>query len=314
MMKTLMAVLACAALAAPAAAVDFDRGVDTKSFTEKAAALELPSARPVPGYSHYTRDCARFSFAPAEGDVLGPKAWLRSTEYVRECRTEYVRECYTTYKPGPNNTQIPVQTCYLRPYERCWDRPGMSWQQSAQVKVLARRLLPWETESFEACLEGPWMNLYTREAAYKYDVRRQGSYDSLFELAPLHKVPTAPDGNGLSYGDFSYADGKFTFKVNDRWVKEYAGEKVAVKIDLYSEGWWVFNGYKGSREFTFDAAEGYTMTFSEKDLEADSDKELDRSSPDRGAKKYFLKWGFRRLGAVSKNDFVKKDKTPSIAK
>jgi hypothetical protein len=33
---------------------------------------------------------------------------------------------------------------------------------------------------------------------------------------------------------------------------------------------------------------------------------------DRGAKKYFLKWGFKRVGTISKDNFVKKDKTPVI--
>lgn len=312
MKKVFCAVIACAALAAQASAqVDFDRGVNTKLFAEKAAA-ELPVARPVPGFSHYSRDCARFAFGPADGDQVSDRLWLRSTEYIQECRTDYVQQCHTVMVPGPNHTQVPQQQCQTVPVQHCWERPGMTWSQTAQVKVLARKLLPWERESFDVCLEGPWANFYVNEAAYKYSVGRQGNYDALYELAPQYKVPMAADENGLGYVDFSYSDGKFNFKVSDRWAKEYAGEKVAIKVDLYSEGWWVFNGYKGSKEFTFDAAGEYAMTFDEKDLEKPASD--DRSEDFRGAKKYFLKWGFRRVGAISKNDFVKKDKTPSISK
>lgn len=312
MKKTICVLTVCAAFAAQASAqVSFDRGVDTKRFVDQAVSADLPVARPVPGFSRYTRDCARFSFGQADGEQLSERVWLRSTEYVQECRTTYVQQCHTVYKPGPNNTQIPVQQCHMVPYQQCWERPGMTWSQSAQVKVLPRRLLPWERESFEVCLEGPWMNFYVNEAAYKYSVGRQGNYDSLYELAPQHKVPMPADENGLSYGDFSFADGKFTFRVNDRWAKEYAGEKVAIKVDLYAEGWWIFNGYKGSKEVTFDAAEGYTLTFSEDDLEKEK---ADRGEDVRGAKKFFLKWGFRRVGALSTDGFVKKDKTPSISK
>jgi len=52
-------------------------------------------------------------------------------------------------------------------------------------------------------------------------------------------------------------------------------------------------------------------TFSEKDLvkpEAVDNNDL------RGAKKYFLKWGFKRLGPISRDNFVRKGKTPVITK
>jgi len=54
------------------------------------------------------------------------------------------------------------------------------------------------------------------------------------------------------------------------------------------------------------------MTFDEKDLEKPAVE--DNRDDDRAAKKYFLKWGFKRVGAISKDNFMKKDKTPVITK
>lgn len=301
-------------IAAANAQVNFNKGVDVKDFVSQAVNSDLAvPAAPAPRIGQYSRDCARFSFGPSDKELVSERVYLRSTEYETVCHTQMVQQCHTVMVPGPNNTQVAQQQCHMVPQQYCYERPGMTWTQTGQIKVNPRKLLPWERESFEICMQGPWMDLYINAAAYKYTARREGNYDTLFELAPQYKVAMKADENGLNYGDFSYAGGKFTFKVNDRWAKEYAGEKVAIKIDLYRDGAWIFNGYKGSKEFTFDAAEGYTMTFDEKDLEKASDEDgTYRDGDDRGAKKYFLKWGFKRVGAISKDNFVKKDKTPTI--
>ncbi|OGR62246.1 MAG: hypothetical protein A2X31_11860 [Elusimicrobia bacterium GWB2_63_22] len=304
-------------IAAANAQVDFNRGFEVKDVISQAVSADLAiPAAPAAKIGHYSRDCARFSFGPSGEAITSEKVYLRSTEYETVCHTQYVQQCHTVMVPGPNGTQVPSQSCHMVPVQNCYERPGMTWSQYGQIKVEVRKLLPWERENFEVCLQGPWMDLYVNAAAYKYSAKREGNYDTLFVLTPQYKVAMKADENGINYGNFAYADGKFVFQVNDKWAKEYAGEKVAIKVDLYSEGWWVFDGYKGSKEFTFDVAEGYTMTFNEKDLEkpAAEDNTYRDGDDDRAAKKYFLKWGFKRVGAISKDNFVKKDKTPVITK
>jgi len=96
------------------------------------------------------------------------------------------------------------------------------------------------------------------------------------------------------------------------------GEKVMVKIDFYKDGWWFFNSYLGKKEFTFTVAGAYEITFAEKDLK----KEVDEGIEDdfkgteivKGAKKYYAKWGFSRIGSVSKDKFMKKGETLKITK
>ncbi|OGR45391.1 MAG: hypothetical protein A2X35_03890 [Elusimicrobia bacterium GWA2_61_42] len=307
----LAAVVSFGLLAGANAQMDFNQGVSVDQFISQANNQDLVIPRPIAGFSRYTRDCARFSFGPSDAALESEKVWLRSTEYIQECHTQYVQQCHTVMVPGPNGTQVPTQQCHSVPVQNCYERPGQSWSQTGQIKVEARKLFPWERESFEVCLEGPWMSLYINEAGYKYTARRVGDYNTVYELAPQYKVAMKADENGLNYGSFSYADGKYTFVVNDKWAKEYAGEKVAIKIDLYKDNAFFFDGYKGSKEFTFDVAEGYTMTFTEKDLEQPA---VEENNDFRGAKKYYLKWGFKRVGAISKDNFMKKDKTPVIEK
>lgn len=280
--------------AAASAQVDFDRGAGMQEVIAQAVSADLAvPAVPLAGRGTYSRDCARFSFGPSDGELLTQKVYLRSTEYETVCHTVMV--------PGPNGTQVPQQ--------HCSERPGMTWHQYGQIKLNPRKLFPWERENFEICLQGPWMDLYANAVAYKYSAKREGNYDTLFVLTPKEKTAMRPDEDGISYVDFSYAGGKFTLKAADKWAKEYAGEKVAIKVELYKDNALFFDTFKGEKEFTFDAAAGYAMTFDEKDLakpEADDDF--------RAAKKYFVKWGFKRLGAISKDTFIKKDRTPSIEK
>ena len=115
-MKTLIlaALISMGFLAAARAQVSFDQGVNVNSFISQAANSDLavPEAR----YSHYSRDCARFTFGPSDAELLSERVMLRSMEYVQEC--------HTVMQPtGPNGQLVPVQ--------QCWERPGMSWTQSA---------------------------------------------------------------------------------------------------------------------------------------------------------------------------------------
>jgi hypothetical protein len=297
MKKVLFAALVTTGLIAAASAqVDFDQGVDVKEVVSQAVSADLAiPAAPAGVRGSYSRDCARFSFGPSDEEILTQKVYLRSTEYETVCHTVMV--------PGPNGTQVPQQNCY--------ERPGMTWHQYGQIKMNPRKLFPWERESFEICLQGPWLDLYANAAAYKYSAKREGNYDTLFVLTAKEKVAMRPDEDGIGYVDFSYANGKFTLKASDKWAKEYAGEKVAIKVELYKDNALFFDTFKGEKEFTFDAAEGYEMAFAEDEL---AKPEADPADGMRGAKKYFLKWGFKRLGSISRDSFVKKDKTPSISK
>ncbi|KAF0124312.1 MAG: hypothetical protein FD189_2481 [Elusimicrobia bacterium] len=309
-MKIAIITLIAAGLApANAAEIDFDRGADVKAAIESSSerSAELPAADKYLGHSRYTRDCARFSFGPAAGEHLSERVRLSSTEFV-----EY---CYNTgpagghYVPGPNGT--PGHYVPAGPSgHHCVERPGQTWYESARVLVKARDLKPWEREAVEVCLEGPFMDLRVLEGGYKYSVRKTGNYDTLFELTPGKRTPMSPDKEGLYEADFRHENGKYHFTVSDKWGGEYAGEKVAIKVELFRDNPNWFDSNKGGKEFVFDAARGYSMEFSEAEL--DRSKASGQDEEFRGAKKYYLKWGFKRLGSISKDTFVKKGQTGRV--
>ncbi|MCG2711209.1 MAG: hypothetical protein L6420_03510 [Elusimicrobia bacterium] len=310
-MRKALALLLCFAFTGFAGAeiVNFDQGIDTKEiihhYYDGYNDYYTPNVPMPMGHSRYVRDCVRFSFGPSDNDILSEKVRLHSTEYVEHC--------FTIMQPnGPDHITGPVTHCY--------EVPGQSWRKGAQISIKARKLFPWEKENFEVCLEGPWMRLYTNNTAYEYNINRIGHYDVLFELTPEYKKPMNPDLNGVQLVDFKYneATQEYTLKVKDIWAKEYTGEKIMFKVELYKDGWWFFNSYLGKKEITFDSADTYEITFAENALETSVDEGIEADFKGieiiRGAKKYYAKWGFKRIGSISKDKFMKKGETPKITK
>jgi hypothetical protein len=297
MKKVIIAALVVTGFAAAAVAQDLNQGIGAKEVVSMAAQADLAvPAAPAAARVNYSRDCVRFTFGPEDSGALTDKIYLRSTQYETVCHTVMV--------PGPNGTQVPQQSCH--------EQPGMTWYEYGQIKMADRKLLPWEKESFEMCLQGPWLDLYVNAAGYRYTAERSGhSGFTLFTLTAHEKTPMKADEDGVNYAGFEFKDGKFVFKATDKWAKEYAGEKIAIKVELYKDNALFFDTFKGEKEFTFDAAASYEMAFTEDEL---SKPEADPADGMRGAKKYFLKWGFKRVGSISKDNFVKKDKTPAITK
>lgn len=306
MTNKVVAMLVCFGCAAPAAAeVNFDQGVSVQSAIEQAVTSDagIPAVSRYIGHSRYTRDCARFTFGQSDTDMISEKVWLQSTEFVEECFNHPGGGAYIPGAGGAPGHYVPAgpggQTCY--------ERPGQTWRESAQVKVLARKLLAWERDVVEVCMEGPWTNLYVTEGAYKYTVKRTGNG---YELAPQHKVAMQPDLNGVNMLEFSYAGGKYSFTLSDKWGGEYAGEKLAVNVELFKDNPNWFDSKKGEKEFVFDAAGGYAMSFTEAEL--NTSKASGRDEDVRGARKFYLKWGFKRLGAISRDDFMEKGETNRV--
>lgn len=339
MNKKLVAALVCLGFAASARAeVNFDQGVDAKSVAKDAAAIDLkwnngpywgPGIHPgpMPHHMSYSRDCHTFTFG-AGSSVMSERVYLDSTEWVEECY-------YVPDPPPPHNPNQPPHHPGQPPHHRtlaaavdsadtkgmqCHQRPGQVFRRTAQLSIGERRLLPWENERFEVCLEGPYINLDIEKQAYTYSVSQQGDYDVQYKLTPGGKIAMSPDSDGLSNGGFSMANGRFNLQVNDRWAAEYAGEKVAIRVELYKDGFWFFDSYKGKKEFTFDAAQGYQVSFAENELDTsksfsadfDPSKSFTPGDPGRGATKYFVKWSFRRVGSISTGEWMDKGKTDKI--
>jgi hypothetical protein len=265
-------VFAAAGVRAEQPSVDFDKGVDAAAVVKHArqnVQKNPVSIKSRSSFRRYDRDCVGFTFGPNDG-TQSEAVWLRSQEWVEEC----------TYGP--------------RGERQCWERPGFSYRERAQVVLRERQpLLPWEHDRFTVCLEGPWLDLYKGDSAYEYHLISGGRRDGSFLVAAGNKTAMKPDAAGLAVADWTSAL-KLTF--NDRWAQYYAGEQTGLKLTLKRD----ISNWPDStlvtKEITLPSAASYTV-----DLLAYLKDFSEKLQP---GKKYYVKYEFRRLGKISKADWV----------
>ncbi len=345
MTNKIVVALACLGFAASAGAeVNFDQNLDVKSVVDQAKSVDVKS--PYPGYGphrvRYSRECKNFGFAPSPFAQSSGREYISSTEYIEECRfipappnpplppppprpnkskAASEKDYYPGQPgyPGYNGNDYGPHGDYDYPGNfggqqgqwHCRERIGQVFRATAQVNLAPRQLFPWESESFAVCMEGQRVDFETRNSPYSYSVDRQGLFDLTFNLTPNYRRPTPPDASGLNLSSFAFRDGKFVMAIGDRWAAEYAGEKVEIQVELMKDGFLFFNSSKGKKTFTLDTAASYELAFNEGDLVKDKDF-VDDSGDMRGPKKFYVKWGFRRIGSISTNDYMKKGDTDKI--
>ncbi|MBI5883707.1 MAG: hypothetical protein HZB91_11460 [Elusimicrobia bacterium] len=281
-----------AALAIPAAAValalssapvfaglpalDFDQGIDASDMLKAARAQAADSkvAKDVavrPLYRRYDRDCVKFTIGAKDAPQT-ESVWLRSTEWVQEC-----------HPTGPNGSQ------------NCYDRPGYTYREHASITIRNRgELFPWEYDSFDVCLEGPWLNIWNRETAYEYKTVQGGSYNGDFVLAPVKKIQMKPDPTGVLAQSLSP---QMTAVFKDKWASYYAGETTVLVAALRKSvpGW--FDATLVQKELSFPAADSYIVDFQAFAKEFSQKLEAGKS--------YYVEYSLKRIGKISKDKLVK---------
>ncbi|MBI5244482.1 MAG: hypothetical protein HY922_12520 [Elusimicrobia bacterium] len=286
-MRNLFAVALASALASAAYAetpvVDFDQGqIDVSKIVAglkddvKKDEAQIKDIRPA--YTHATRDCVDFVFEP-NGPSVSPQVWLQSTEYVQEC----------SYHGNP-------------PTQHCWERPGFTHTERVQVEILNRQpVYPWEKEIVEVCLEGHWLSEYLLAAAYDYKVHERGGY---ITLTPGRRIPMNPDPAGIMAGNLVPSGAAFALGFDDRWASYYGGEQTSLKVALRENvpGW--FDKTIVEKDISFPAAASYKVNFN--DYLGEFNAKL------KPGAKYYVKWGFKRLGSVSKPKFMDRGNTESV--
>lgn len=278
MTKFLMAaVLASVSVAQAAPSVNFDKGVDAKAFlsqAKKEAKADKTDFKAA-GLKYRTeRDCARFTFSP-DGPTTSEAVWLRSTEYYEEC--------HQTGDPRHGGGRY------------CREVPRYTHRERVQLELRNRqKLFPWEKETFEVCLDGSWLNLYSIRTAHEYKANRSGGD---YVLNAGARKAMDPDSNGIEASAPAAQDKAVAVTFKDRWASYYTGEKVKIKASLKREveGW--FDPTLKEVEVEFDAAEAYTLDFNA--------YAKDFSEALKPGKKYYVEWGFSRHGKVSKDTYMK---------
>lgn len=298
MMKPLMTLLPAAAVlallaAAPAQAsddikaLDFDQGVQVGEILDKAKELAAKDAAVIApaqvSSNRYESDCVRFTFSPTDQPV-SDTIWLRSTEYVTECRP--------TGDPRRGGGQY------------CHERPGYTYNERVQITLKDRqRLFPWEHDSFRVCLQGPWLDVDTLASAYEYKMVQGGNRNGNIVLAPGRKLAMRPDPAGIRAQDLTSG---LLLGLTDKWASYYSGadEKVVLKVTLKKD---VPNWFDPTLvELELESAavpaqldlKQFAAKFSQK-LEA--------------GKKYYVKLEFKRVGRISRADYAEGNETTPAA-
>lgn len=258
-------------------------GVDVKGLVaglRETAKSEKVATQEVQAKYRAERDCAVFAFEPA-GPEVSEAVWLRSTEY-RE-------ECHWAGDPRQGGHRV------------CHEVPAWTHRERVQIELRGRKeLRPWERESFEVCLEGRWLNLYGVSVGHKYATERRGGS---YTLTAGERVPMNPDRHGIAAEAPRNTGSNLAVDFADRWASYYPGEQVALKVALKREveGW--FDPSLVEKELSFPTAERYTVDFTA--FAAEFSQAL------KPGKKYYVEWGFRRVGAVSKPTQMKVGDSPA---
>jgi len=269
-----------ALLSAPAVASDFDAAAsDIKGVVSTAkenAKSDKQEIKPIQAQYRAERDCVNFRFKP-EGPNVSEAVWLRSTEYREEC-----------YYSGDPRRGGGGRVCH--------EVPGWTHRERVQITLEGRqKLFPWEDEIFEVCLEGNWLSAYALRVSHKYEAHRTGGD---YTMTASERIPGSHDKNGLSARVVFPAGGvKAVF--TDKWSSYYEGEKILVKAKLRREisNW--PDSTIGEKEMTFSTAGSYEIDFSE------------LAGKLSGGKPYYVEYGFKRIGKVSKEQYLKTGDSPS---
>lgn len=276
-----MKLVALLIIAVPAFAetpvVDFDQGVDAAAVVQEAKknaveaeGVEAADAAKVAYRAE--RDCVTFVFEP-DGPTTSEAVWLRSTEYWERCGT------------------------YGNPPTRyCREEPRWTHREKVWVTLQDRKeLYPWEREAFDVCLEGNWLSAHIIQAAHKYTGDRLGGH---YTLIAGERIPMRPDKGGIQVSGLRSTGVSMAVGFTDKWASYYAGEQVLIKAVLKREikNW--FDPTLIKKEFTMSAGDNYAVDFDA--FVADFSEKM------KAGKKYYVKWGFSRIGKISTDKYIKR--------
>ncbi|MBU2574398.1 MAG: hypothetical protein KKH28_10020 [Elusimicrobia bacterium] len=279
--KGLLAALLAAAFTLPAAAetaIDFDRGAGLKAVMENLhdGAAGRPSFVIVRNSLSSTRDCKLFTFR-ADDPLVSPPGLLQSSVYQTVC-VEYQGKQY------------------------CHDELVRTEKRNVTVALRGNRtMLPWERDMFDVCLKDTAVTVEVVEASHRYKIGKKAGPDKYqVEAVAKGKLKTEPDPAGISVDSWglSAQSGGLELALKDKWAAVYGkvkNEKTLIKATLKMEKAHWFDPVIFEKEFILSPADVYGIDFSKYALEFKQPLEFGR--------KYFVEWGFKRKGNMSKGSF-----------
>lgn len=227
----------------------------------------------------------------------GPGHWLLST-YAALVDTATVAAIHSAplqrqaVAKAEAEAELTARAATRRAQSR---RPGDSWSENVRLDFGSNhKLLPWENERFRVCLKGPDLSFSYVDTAYRYSLGRNGGS---YTLTAGEKLITAPDPDGITVISFTEANGRFTARFADKWAQYYGGEQVGIGATLYRRVFLLPDSKVVAADMVYSTQNGYELSIDAKDLKAG---------------KYYIKWAFRRIGAVSTGEEVPGEKSAAV--
>lgn len=293
--KCLSAAVLGAAFALPVAAegpaIDFDRGTDLGAVIESARAAGAPewSSLNLGSSLNITRDCKLIAFK-AEDPLVSQPVQLTSYVHHKVC------------------AEYQGQTL-------CHDELLRTEKRNVSVALLGKRTaLPWERDVFNICLKDTALTAEVIEASHRYKItKKAGPEDCVIQAMAKSKLKTEPDADGVSLGSWGVSQaGGLELSLNDKWAVVYGkgifpyykGEQTLIKVTLKMEKTNWFDPVILEKELLVAPADVYSIDFSKYAAEF--------RQPLEPGQKYFVKWGFRRKGHLSRESFVTGGETERV--
>lgn len=234
----------------------------------------------------------------AEGtrvETVMPKGIVVSYGYSSNCEMVYFSAAGAG--AGQSSGRLNLESVYSEKdcpsggdLLNCEDREGERLRASAEVRMSARELYPWETESVDVCLKGKELTVKPWNVSYEYAISMaEENGAEVYTLTPGLRKASHPDPKGLTAEGYQKTGAGYSAVFKDKWAGEYSGEKAAVRVQLWRKASLLRPAKMlGYTEATFDAAPEYLLYFTAADI-----------SGDPGDGEHYLSWGFRRIGGIS---------------
>lgn len=295
-----IAALILAASSTRALEHNFDQGVDIgrvvrevqKNAASKTSKIKVQDARAL--FDREERDCSTISFR-VDDPMRSERIRLESRIYREHC---WQVPDYPRPPRNPRRYAGESKGSFNAQRRECREEWVRTERRNVRIEISGRGdMLPWERDIFRVCLQGQWLSAHVVDASHSYSLDVPGwNGDTVFARA-TGKTQSNPDASGIQERAFGFdaGTGNFVLEMGDRWNTYYTGETVAftIKLRRHHKNW--FDSTILEKEIVLPAAEAYRIDFAQYVEELSGDL--------KPGKHYYVKWRFRRIGSVSKNDW-----------
>lgn len=238
------------------------------------------------------------------GGYMGGRAAFAN--WSEQCTSVYVEAGSERSDEQLLTSTLSEQRCYTdsEGYRQCDTRVIDQISRYVSVEVRNRgRMFPWEYDEFDICLKGHEITAQPDydETAYTYEIFVGN--DGRILADARQKKAMRSDARGVFLKSFGLSDnGQMELVLGDKWARYYEGEQTGLYIELKKDVPMWSDETLIRKELVVPVSGEYRVNLAEYVREFSKNLE--------SGQKYFVKWGFHRIGRISldnKNGGIKGD-------